>query len=71
MVKRVVAGALWAYAACYGANVAVSFLGLSDVIVPLAGVVIGLFVAMDPLHRIWDPGADRRPAASGLVADQV
>jgi hypothetical protein len=53
MKKRVVAGALWFFAAWYAWNVIAAFAGVSSAPGPVFGVLAALLLAADPFGRIW------------------
>jgi hypothetical protein len=57
VTKRLLAGLLWTYVVWYGWSVVAWMIGLPDQLGPFVGLAAGLFVAMDPMHRIWSRGA--------------
>ena len=52
-MKRFAAAALWFYAAWYAGSTLSAFAGVPDLAGPALGLVAGLFVGLDPTHRIW------------------
>ena len=67
MKKRVLVGLLWFYATWYAWSIVAAFAGLSELWGPVLGAAVAVFVAGDPLGRIWG----RRPAGRPVVAAQL
>jgi len=57
MKKRILATALWFYAAWYAWSILADMTGMPGLLGPVVAVAIGAFVGLDPLHRIWDTQA--------------
>ena len=53
-MKRLLASALWFYAAWYAGSLLAAMLGVPDVIGPVVGLTAGLIVGLDPRHAIWN-----------------
>ena len=53
-MKRLLASALWFYAAWYAGSPSRLMLGVPDVIGPVVGLTAGLIVGLDPRHVIWN-----------------
>ena len=53
MKKRVLVGLIWFYVAWYAWSMVAAFAGLSELWGPVFGAAIAMFVAGDPLGRIW------------------
>jgi hypothetical protein len=63
MKKRALASVLWFYASWYAWAMVASFTDLPGAFGPLVGAVAALFVALDPLGRIWKGPAEAPSAA--------
>jgi hypothetical protein len=64
VTKRILIAALWLFAGWYGGAYAVAFLGLPDLVAPLAGIAAAFIVTMLPLHS-------SRSAEEAPVADRA
>jgi len=53
MKKRTFAAVLWCLAVAYLWNLIATVAGISTAPSLLAGVIAGLIIAGDPMHRIW------------------
>ncbi len=62
MLKRLIAGFLWAFTVYSGWELVAGLSGLPSLIGPVAAVALGLLVIVDPGHVIW-PTPSRRIAA--------
>lgn len=61
MKKRVLAGLLWFYATWYAWSLVAAFSGLPDLLGPVLGAAVAMFVAGDPFGRIWGTKSVGRP----------
>jgi hypothetical protein len=64
MKKRALAGVLWFYASWYAWGMVASFTDLPGAVGPIGGACLGLFVALDPLGRLWKHTAEPAPVAA-------
>ena len=72
MLKRTFAGVSWTLASWIVFSWVVSLAGLPNAIAVVAAVPVGLFIAMDPMHRIWLSPSNPAQAGTALVtADQI
>ena len=67
MKKRVLAGLIWFYAAWYAWSFVAEVSGLSELWGPVLGAAVAMFVAGDPLGRIWGGGSVRRPVVAATA----
>ncbi len=68
MKKRILATALWFYAAWYAWSILANVTGMPDVLGPFVALAVGAFVWLDPMHRIWGPRPAPAPDAIGHPA---
>jgi hypothetical protein len=68
MKKRIFAGLLWFYATWYAWVVIASFLGVTDLVGPILGIVAAFLIAGDPLRRIWSRPTESQPAVAATSA---
>ena len=61
MKKRVLAGSMWFYATWYAWSMVAALAGLPDLPGPVVGAAVAMFVAGDPLGRIWGAKPIGRP----------
>ena len=59
MAKRIASAVLWFLAVAYAWNILATVVGISDTPAILLGAAVGLFIGMDPMHRIWDAREER------------
>lgn len=52
-MKRLVAAALWLYAAWFAGSFVAVMLNVPDLLGPALGISAGLIVGIDPRHVIW------------------
>ena len=64
MKKRVFAGMLWFYATWYAVSLMSLVTTVPDLLGPTLGLALGVFVAWDPMNRIWS----RFPARQATAA---
>ena len=67
MSKRLLSGAAWFVVIPWVWNYAAWMLGVPEVLGPIMGAAIGLFVVVDPWRLIWTrpPEPNRTPALVG------
>ena len=53
MKKRVLAGLLWFYVTWFAWAYVATFFGLTELAGPVLGAAVAMFIAGDPLGRIW------------------
>ena len=59
MAKRIASAVLWFLAVAYAWNILATVVGISDTPAILLGAAAGLFIGMDPTHRIWSSREER------------
>ena len=64
MKKRIAAGLLWFYVTWYAASLLGLVTTVPDLLGPTLGLALGVFVAWDPMNRLWS----RFPARQTAVA---
>jgi hypothetical protein len=57
LIKRLAAAPLWYLVTLMGYGLVAYAAHAQDDLAPVFGLAVGLFVTVDPLHRIW-PGQD-------------
>lgn len=62
MKKRVLASALWFYAAWYGGAMIAHLFGVSTALGPILGIAAGAICAIDPRQLLWT-----RPATPNVA----
>jgi hypothetical protein len=53
MKKRIFAGLLWFYVTWFAWAYVAAFFGLTELAGPILGAAVAMFIAGDPLGRIW------------------
>ena len=72
MLKRTFAGLSWSLVAWIVFSWVASVTGLPAAGAPIAAVPVGLFIAMDPMRRIWVRSSAPTVAGTALLtADQT
>ena len=64
MKKRIVAGLLWFYVAWGVWSFLAAMLGLPELAGPVVGAAVAMFIAGDPMGRIWGGRQLSRPVLS-------
>ncbi len=62
MKKRILAGLLWFYVAWGVWSFFAAMLGLPALAGPVVGAAVAMFIAGDPMGRIWGGRSSSRPA---------
>jgi hypothetical protein len=63
MKTRVLAGLLWFYVTWFAWSFLAAFAGLPELAGPVVGAAVAMFIAGDPLGRIWGG----RPLSSSMA----
>lgn len=81
MTRRIVVGALWAFAVYSGWQLCTGVLGFGElgIVGAVVSIGVGALIAADPRHRLWDATTPRRvinpadydTAATGVPASRV
>jgi hypothetical protein len=71
MFKRIFAGISWTLASWIVFSWIVSMLGLPNASAVLPAVAVGLFIGMDPMHRIWPKPVRASTGTPVLAAEQA
>lgn len=63
-MRRILTGVAWSFALLWMANFVNLVLGSSATLLTIVALAVGILIALDPMHRIWEAPDNRRPAAT-------